>query len=304
MKPVSCGLNDECGQHSAAFSRRDLLAAPIGRLSCKTQGSFCKTQGRFCQLCQLHVGHEVTHEGGNPVATFLFASLSFCDRLCHQHRRSEHQDVTELCFLISIPTGGTLCSTDRELVGQMWSSQQLQLRQQSSAECCTSYSIPMVSYGRQPTLPRPACACPRRAGAWAARTKADSRSQTAAASWVAQHYSSTQPQGVRTASSAPEQPVLPNFWKDSQELGERQLDTGLAPLTKTNLDLMLVLPAGHTAQGSSGTLTLQLTLTLHRLAVILRAAELCSWLTPVWPCSTGRNSFSNRHMEQQHARSA
>ena len=36
--------------------------------------------------------------------------------------------------------------------------------------------------------------------------------------------------------------MLPNFWKDSQELGERPQETGLAPLTKTNLDLLLVPP--------------------------------------------------------------
>ena len=96
---------------------------------------------------------------------------------------------------------------------------------------------------------------------------------------MAQEYSSTQPQGVRTASPAPE-PVLPNFWKDSQELGERQLDTGLAPLTKTNLDLMLVPPAGPSASASVS-LTLQLTLTLPSVTVILCTAELCSWLTPL-----------------------
>ena len=196
---------------------------------------------------EVHVTHEVSVEGsdrGLARASISFLTVSVTTT-------GHHSNKTLLDRACSHPSSlrCTPWSTDRKLVGPMWSSQQLQLRRQSSAECCTSYSGPTVSHSCQRTPHRAACACPRRAGAWAARTKADSRSQTAAASWVAQDYSSTQPQGVRTASPAPE-PVLPNFWKDSQELGERQLDTGLAPLTKTNLDLMLVPPAVPAAHQS------------------------------------------------------
>ena len=124
----------------------------------------------------------------------------------------------------------------------------MQLRQRSSAECCTSYGKPATSLGGPAAPPCGHIAGPRRVVGWAGRERTEARGQpTASYSYAAQTYSDSQPAPSRPRlQTATEQPVLPNFWKDSQELGDRQQEgnseTELSPLAKTNLDLLLVMP--------------------------------------------------------------